>query len=143
MFVERALTYVLGYLLQAGGGGGGKKRPLKDVWRDAWDEGQTLAIKLRADNDFYSQTSQVRRIVRSRSGNYAHAKKSSEALFEVHGDEDPNESGEVRSAPGLAGIQQCIVAHALLQHPPDTLPHVQQQGSPHFYLACTTLSLCS
>jgi len=64
VFVERALTYVLGYLLQADGAGGGKQKALKDVWRHAWDEGHALAIKLRADNDFYSQTSQVTRMGR-------------------------------------------------------------------------------
>lgn len=48
--MERALTYVLGYLQQSA----------KQVLPDSEDQGQALAIKLRADNDFYSQTGQVR-----------------------------------------------------------------------------------
>lgn len=60
MFVERALTYVLGYLLQAKGVGGGKSNDVKETVRSAGDKGHALAVKLRADNDFYSQTSQVR-----------------------------------------------------------------------------------
>ncbi|CAM9599342.1 unnamed protein product [Ectocarpus fasciculatus] len=60
VFVERALTYVLGYLLQAKGVGGGKSNDMKETVRSARDKGHALAIKLRADNDFYSQTSQLR-----------------------------------------------------------------------------------
>ncbi|CAM9794975.1 unnamed protein product [Ectocarpus sp. 6 AP-2014] len=60
VFVERALTYVLGYLLQAKGVGGGKSNDVKDTVRSAGDQGHALAIKLRAHNDFYSQTSQLR-----------------------------------------------------------------------------------
>lgn len=60
--MERALTYVLGYLLEAGGSGAGNTgdaRSLLDYLATASKGGRVLAIKLRADNDFYSQTSQV------------------------------------------------------------------------------------
>lgn len=57
--MERVLTYTLGYLL-AEGAGSGKGKTVKEVLRYAEDKGHVLAIKLRADNDFYSQTSQVR-----------------------------------------------------------------------------------
>lgn len=61
MFVERALTYVLGYLLQTDGAEARERNTLKDFLRDAGTGGRALAIKLRADNDFYSQTSQARK----------------------------------------------------------------------------------
>ena len=62
VFVERALTYVLGYLLwtEGEGAGGSESDTIKDKLRRAREEGRALAIKLRADNDFYSQTSQAR-----------------------------------------------------------------------------------
>ncbi|CAM9479122.1 unnamed protein product, partial [Sphacelaria rigidula] len=63
IFVERALTYVLGYLLEAGGAGVSSGREasgsLLDSLLTASEGGRVLAIKLRADNDFYSQTSQL------------------------------------------------------------------------------------
>eukprot|EP00752_Nemacystus_decipiens_P017941 g16082.t1 len=59
VFVERALTYTLGYLLQAEKAGSGESTTVKDYLRDAGDRGHVLAIKLRADNDFYSQTRQL------------------------------------------------------------------------------------
>lgn len=62
VFVERALTYVLGYLLWTEGAGGGESDTIKDSLRRAREEGRSLAVKLRADNDFYSQTSQARRM---------------------------------------------------------------------------------
>lgn len=60
--MERTLTYVLGYLLEAGGAGtsGGETGDsLMDYFAYAAEGGRVLAIKLRADNDFYSQTSQA------------------------------------------------------------------------------------
>lgn len=59
--MERALTYVLGYLLQTDGAGATGGNTLKDALRDVGTESRALAIKLRADNDFYSQTSQARK----------------------------------------------------------------------------------
>lgn len=73
VFVERALTYTLGYLLQAEGARGGESQAFKEVLRDAGDRGRLLAIKLRADNDFYSQTSQVRQVNRSPWGHLSQA----------------------------------------------------------------------
>lgn len=61
MFVERALAYVLGYLLWTEGARGGESDTMKDSLCRAREEGRALAIKLRADNDFYSQTSQARK----------------------------------------------------------------------------------
>lgn len=59
LFVERTLAYVLGYLFQSGcvdevGGGNFMK-----MLGDADVEERVLVVKLRGDNDFYSQTSQV------------------------------------------------------------------------------------
>lgn len=61
-FVERALTYVLGYLFEAREAEAetdedGDERV--SVLRQSIKDDRTLAIKLRADNDFYSQTSQA------------------------------------------------------------------------------------
>ena len=61
MFVERALAYVLGYLLWTEGAKSGESDTMKDSLCRAHEEGRALAIKLRADNDFYSQTSQARK----------------------------------------------------------------------------------
>lgn len=60
--MERALTYVLGYLLWTEGAGDGESDTMEDNLRRAREEGRALAIKLRADNDFYSQTSQARKM---------------------------------------------------------------------------------
>lgn len=61
VFVERALTYVLGYLLQNGRAEARERNTLKDALLDVGTGSRALAIKLRADNDFYSQTSQARK----------------------------------------------------------------------------------
>ncbi|CAN0273417.1 unnamed protein product, partial [Hapterophycus canaliculatus] len=58
-FVERVLTYVLGYLLHAEDQKGDRRHLTKGLLSGAGDSRPALAIKLRADNDFYSQTSQL------------------------------------------------------------------------------------
>lgn len=62
VFVERALTYVLGYLLWTEGTEAAESNTMKADLRHACEGDRALAIKLRADNDFYSQTSQARRL---------------------------------------------------------------------------------
>lgn len=61
--MERTLTYVLGYLLEAGRAGAEKivetGASLMEYLALAGEGARVLAIKLRADNDFYSQTSQA------------------------------------------------------------------------------------
>lgn len=59
IFVERTLAFTLGYLFQSGSADGAEGGTLlKTLHGDAGGE-LALAIKLRADNDFYSQTSQA------------------------------------------------------------------------------------
>lgn len=92
--MERTLTYVLGYLLQAKEAGGGTT---KDAWRRAWDDGHALAIKLRADNDFYSQTSQVRRTNRLRNLPYPESTERSHELRFCNSDGRPSGERNVSS----------------------------------------------